>query len=71
MDPIHPIVPVPPNIPPVSPTPLIGGIGRDDRRRGLDQDKRRRRPASQDPTDPGLDERADDDDSGLHINVTA
>ena len=71
MDPIHPIAPVPPNIPPVSPTPLIGGIGRDDRRRGLDQDKRRRRPPSQGPAEPALDEREGDDDSGLHINVTA
>lgn len=69
MDPIHPISPVPPNIPPVAPAPLIGGIGRDDRRRGLDQDKRRR-PA---PAEPVLDEHEGegDDDSGLHINVTA
>jgi hypothetical protein len=71
MDPIHPIAPVPPNIPPVAPPPLIGGIGRDDRRRGLDQDKRRRRRTGPSPTDPILDERDGDDDSGLHINVTA
>ncbi len=73
MDPIHPIVPLPPNIPPVTPTPLIGGIGRDDRRRSLDQDKRRRRPPTQAPADPVLEEHAGegDDDPGLHINVTA
>jgi hypothetical protein len=80
MDPIHPIIPVPPNIPPVTPAPMIGRVDRDRPRSGAGEDKRRRRRA-QDDRDPaarydgGLDYAADDpddeDDTGLHINVTA
>ena len=69
MDPIHPIIPVAPNIPPITPTPLIGRIDRDGRRRDPDAEKRRRRQP--DPARPVSDERDGDDDSGLHINVTA
>jgi hypothetical protein len=80
MDPLHPIVPVPPNIPPVTPAPMAGGVSRDGARRDSDQDKRRRkRPdagaaahASIDGADYYLDDPGDDeDDTGLHINVTA
>jgi len=80
MDPLHPIVPVPPNLPPVTPAPIAGGVTRDGARRGPDQDKRRRtRPeadaaahASIDGTDYYLDDAGDhDDETGLHINVTA
>ena len=70
MDPIHPIIPVPPNIPPVTPAPLIGRIDRDDARQSADEGKRRRRPRPE----PALDatETLDgDDDTGLHISVTA
>jgi len=71
MDPIHPISPVQPNITPITPAPLIGRTDRDGGRPGPDQDKRRRRPPAQSSTDPALDERDGDEDSGLHINVTA
>jgi hypothetical protein len=72
MDPIHQIVPVAPSIPPVTPTPLIGGIGREDRRRGPDEDRRRRRqPRRDDPASAAADERDGEDDSGLHVDVTA
>jgi hypothetical protein len=71
MDPIHPIIPVAPNIPPITPAPMIGRVDRDAARRGPDQDKRRRRPPASAPTDAGLDERDGDDESGLHVNVTA
>ncbi len=72
MDPIHPIAPVPPNIPPVGPTPLIGRIDREGRRPGPEEKRRRRQPRSG-PTsaEHGIDEPGGDDDSGLHINVTA
>lgn len=71
MDPIHPIIPVPLNIPPVTAAPLSGRIDRDDRRRGLDDEKRRRRPAAPHATPPAGDQGDDDADAGLHINVTA
>ena len=75
MDPIHPIVPVPPTIPPVSPAPLISRIDRDDRRRGADEDQRRRRsPRHATGTDgeqARVDEHDGEDDTGLHVNVTA
>ncbi len=32
MDPIHPILPVPPNIPPVTEAPRVGKLDRDQRR---------------------------------------
>ncbi len=74
MDPLHPIVPVQPNIAPITPAPLIGGIDRDERRRGTDADKRRRRqPGNAPAEEPGYtsDERDGDGESGLHIDVTA
>jgi hypothetical protein len=79
MDPLHPIVPVPPNIPPVTPAPMAGTVNREGARNKADQDKRRRRRpeadaaahASVEGADYYLDDPGDDDDSGLHINVTA
>jgi hypothetical protein len=72
MDPIHPISPVSPNIPPITPTPLIGRIDRDSRRPGPDEDQRqRRRPRQADPSLPASQQRDGEDDSGLHIDVTA
>jgi hypothetical protein len=72
MDPIHQIVPVAPSIPPITPAPLIGGIDREHPRRGPDEDRRRRRqPRPEDPTSAPSDERDGDDDSGLHVDVTA
>jgi hypothetical protein len=69
MDPIHQIVPVAPSIPPITPAPLIGGIDREDRRRGTDEERRRRRRPR--PEDPASDQRDGEDDSGLHVDVTA
>jgi hypothetical protein len=71
MDPIQQIVPVAPSIPPIIPTPLIGGIDRNDRRRTTDEDRRRRRQPR--PADPSgaADEPHGQDDSGLHVDVTA
>ena len=71
MDPIQQIVPVAPSIPPITPAPLIGGIDRNDRRRGTDEDRRRRRQPR--PVDPSgaADERDGEDDSGLHVDVRA
>ena len=79
MDPLHPIVPVAPNIPPVTPAPMAGGIHRDGARSDADLNRRRRRRpeseaaahASIEGTDYYLDDPGDDDDSGLHINLTA
>jgi hypothetical protein len=72
MDPIHQIVPVAPSIPPITPTPLIGGIDREGRRRGPDEEPRRRRqPRPEDPTSAPSDGRDGEDDSGLHVDVTA
>jgi len=79
MDPLHPIVPVPPNIPPVTPSPMAGGVSRDGARSGAEQDRRRRRRpeaeaaahASIEGTDYYVDDALDDDDTGLHIDVTA
>lgn len=80
MDPIHPIAPVPPRIPPVAPAPMIGRVDREAPRSAAGEDKRRRRraPDDREPAahyDGALDYAADDadgeDDSGLHIDVTA
>jgi len=80
MDPIHPIIPVAPRIPTVTPAPMIGRVHREAARSGGGEDKRRRRRA-QDDRDPAAhydgeldyagDEADGEDDSGLHINVTA
>jgi hypothetical protein len=70
MDPIHPIAPLPPNIPPVSPAPVIGRIDRGDPRRRAGDEQRRRRQRN--PLPHAVDEHEHDDgDSGSHINVTA
>jgi hypothetical protein len=83
MDPLHPIIPIAPNIPPISPSPMVGGVSRDSARGGGGQDRRRRRDtagsagggdsvsASYDGLEYADDEFDGDDDSGLHINVTA
>lgn len=67
MEPIQQIVPVAPSIPTITPTPLIGGIDRDDRRRGSEEERRRRRRGRPEPAV----QRDGEDDSGLHVDVTA
>jgi hypothetical protein len=69
MDPIHHIVPVSPTIPPITPTPLIGGIARDERQRSAEEERRRRRRPR--PDQPASDERDGDENPGLHVDVTA
>lgn len=80
MDPIHPIAPVPPRIPPVAPAPMIGRVDRDAPHTTAGEDRRRRRRAQPDPNstetpDQYLDYAVDDPDGGegpgLHIDVTA
>jgi hypothetical protein len=80
MDPLHPIVPIAPNIPPIMPAPLVGGVSRDSSRAGGGQDRGRRRRGQDEHEaavllDDELDYAADfpdgGDDSGLHIDVTA
>lgn len=74
MDPIHPILPQPPNIPPVTPSPRAGSVDRDgQRRREPEEEKRRRRPGSvpEDELAPELDSGEDDHGSAAHIDVTA
>jgi len=87
MDPIHPIMPQAPNIPPVAPSPMAGKI---DRERQRDEgagrqggDKRRARPDAtvsihgETPTDEASWEDYDagdfdeDADGGLHVDVSA
>jgi hypothetical protein len=73
MDPIHPIVPVPPRIPSVSPAPLIGRTDRDSARQQAEEEKRRRRRASGARPDGPLRHagNAGQDDAGTHVDVTA
>ena len=79
MDPIHPIAALAPNIPPVSPAPMAGRVDRDGARDNLYGDRRRRRrpgsahaaQASVDGIESFADDGEDDDDSGLHISVSA
>jgi hypothetical protein len=85
MDPIHPIIPQAPNIPPVAPSPMAGKIDRERQRDegagGRYGGKRRPRP---DATvsihgDAPADETSWDDydvsdeegDGGLHVDVSA
>ena len=80
MDPLHPIIPIQPNIPPIQPAPMVRGVDRDAPHSGPGQERRRRRrPPANDGTGSaayeGLDYAGEDpdgeDDTGLHINVTA
>ena len=73
MDPIHPILPVPLNIPPVMPSTGAGRIDRDGRRdHGADAQEqadaqRRRREAAQ----RGQPSKTAQDEEGPHIDVKA
>ena len=80
MDPINPIAPLSPGIPPIAPAPMARRVDRDPSRSGSGQNQRRRRRPLDDGEKraPGWDQFDDDedypdgeDDSGLHINVTA
>jgi hypothetical protein len=70
MDPIHPILPVPPNIPPVTEAPRVGKLDRDQRR---DQGRDDKRPAQRRPPgrDAASDDSAPDAEPRPHIDVTA
>jgi hypothetical protein len=77
MDPLHPIVPIAPNIPPITPAPMTQRVNRDSSRSGAGKDQRRQpRPQQEGEPRSGEFDYAEDysdgeDDSGLHINVTA
>jgi hypothetical protein len=87
MDPIHPIIPQPPNIPPVAPSAMAGKIDRERRRdEGAGGDrggKRRPRPDAtvniRGETEAGQASWEDydagdfdeDADGGLHVDVSA
>ncbi len=61
MDPIHPILPQPVNLPPILPASRLGRI---------DRDQRERRNPQQDEPEP--DEREDDDLQGeSHVDISA
>ena len=71
MDPIHPILPQPVNIPPVMPSPGVGRVDRDGARDGrADQQARREAQRRRRELQPeGARER--EDDAGSHVDVTA
>jgi hypothetical protein len=77
MDPLHPIIPIPPHIPPVTPAPMAGRVDRDASHTGADPERRRRRrsanpdSSSYDEGEYAVGDPGDEDDPGLHINVTA
>jgi hypothetical protein len=73
MDPIHPIVPQPPNIPPVTPAPTAGPIDRDSRRRREQEEQKQRRRSEFSPEDELAPEEPGEDEQGpgAHIDVTA
>jgi hypothetical protein len=69
MDPIHPILPTPVNIPPILPSTGAGKINRDGGRDGgaeghAKRDAERRRRES-------LPEEGGEDETGAHIDITA
>jgi hypothetical protein len=71
MDAIHPILPQPPNIPPVVPPPSIGRIDRDERRKKGEQDEdgqdaQRRAWGRDEGSSPD-----GQDESAPHIDLTA
>jgi hypothetical protein len=77
MDPVHPILPSPPNIAAVTPAPTARGVDRDGRRRQRAEDEReaeeeRRRKAEEARAEQP---RAEPDDDfatdGPHIDLTA
>ena len=83
MDPIHPIIPQAPNIPPVAPSPMAGKIDRERQRDERSGGKRRPRPDAtvsihgETPADDASWEDYDasdfdeDADGGLHVDVSA
>ena len=61
MDPLHPIIPVSPNIPPVLPSSPTGKIDRDTPREKQESGKRREEHEGSD----------DEDVTGQHVDITA
>jgi hypothetical protein len=69
MDPIHPIVPQPPRMPPIAPAPAAARVDRDGGRREPGSDgKRHRRPA---PGSAPVNDAAPDAVLGPHIDLKA
>jgi hypothetical protein len=80
MDPIHPILPTAPNIPPVAPPPAVTPMQRqaERQRQQAERERRRRKQQQQsraryDGADeyPSDDDDAGEDDGRPHVDVTA
>lgn len=67
MDPIHPIVPHPPSISPVTPAPMAGQVNRDGGRNPGEQRRKRRPP----PDEPEEGDGFTGEDGLTHIDVNA
>jgi hypothetical protein len=71
MDPIHPILPQPINIPPVTQPPSVGRIDRDERRKRGEQDDDAQEAQRRFSEEHGEHADADADDRGPRIDLTA
>ena len=71
MDPIHPIVPVTPDILPILPAPKSGRIDRESARERAEQQRRRRRPPSGAADAANELPSAAEDDRLGHVDLTA
>jgi hypothetical protein len=75
MDPIHPIVPQSPTLPPVAPSSGTQRVNRDGARSGAERERRRRRAAGERAPEPELDGVLADDDEPdeprSRIDITA
>jgi hypothetical protein len=71
MDPIHPILPTPPNIPPVAPAPRLRGVDRDGGGEAGPGGRDRRRPPREARDEPELERPESDGEGPPHIDVTA
>lgn len=69
MDPIHPILPQPLNVPPVMPAPSVGRINRDGRRDGKPGQEARAKAARQ--RGEASAESRGEDGSARHVDITA
>jgi hypothetical protein len=74
MDPIHPIVPQSPTLPPVSPSRRAEGVNRDGARSGAERERRRRAARDRAAPEPDDVRPGDDDDPDAprpRIDITA
>jgi len=69
MDPIHPILPQPPNIPPVLPSTGVGRVDRDGGRGAKGDQEARAKAQQRRPQLSG--DAAGEDEGGPHVDITA